>query len=63
MCYLQIEADNEGAISLYRRLGSVKVEECSASLELVGGTGLNTHIAMVRKPKAGGQGVMKEGGD
>ena len=41
----------------------MKVEECSASLELVGGTGLNTHIAMVRKPKAGGQGVMKEGRD
>ena len=41
----------------------MKVDECSASLELVGGTGLNTYIATVRKPKAGGQGVMKEGGD
>lgn len=41
----------------------MKVDECSASLELVGGTGLNTHIAMVRKPEAGEQGVTKEGGD
>ena len=41
----------------------MKVDECSTSLGLVSSTGLNTHIAMVRNPKASGQGVTKEGGD
>lgn len=65
VCYL--DTVGEG-VSLYEKLGFVKVDECELDLEELGfGEGKLRHIAMVREPKIGDakveEGVRAAGGE